>query len=104
MTIPEAKERLEHLALQLNNCHEPTRRQKIETRISRCRRSIQITRQKSRDALAGLAALLPVGPDQDLIRRATTEQLAVALAQAVQDQNLQETVRKMADYLRTSRA
>lgn len=68
-----------------------------------CRRSIQIARQQTRDALAGLADLLPEGPDQTLVRRANTEQLAIALAHAVQDWKEPGLVRVMALHLRTSR-
>ena len=99
LTIPQAEERPEILTLKLNNCSETTRRNQIEARMRHCRRSIQIARQESRNALADLAALLPAGPDRDLIRRATTEQLAVALGLAISEAQQTEIVRSMASHL-----
>ena len=103
MTIPEAEEHLESLSLQLRNCHDPVRRARIKTKMRSCQRSIQITRQQSRDALAGLADLLPEGQDQALIRLANIEQLAIALAYAVRDWEEPGLIRVMALHLRTSR-
>ncbi len=100
MTIPEAHEQLESLTAKLTSCETHLQRIQLESQIARCYRMIQRAQQRAHrslvtvaDILLDLANEIPLSPLQsealslsaELIHRATTEQLAVAVPAAISD-------------------
>ena len=100
MTIPEAQEQLEILTVKLACSTDLQQRLEIEKQIARCYRVIQLAQQQAHRSLVRVAdTLLSIGEELTLtevqseaislsaqmIHRATTEQLAVAVSSAITD-------------------
>ena len=59
MTVPEAQERLESLAVTLMSCaNSPKQRGAIEVQMARCYRTIQRAQQRAHQSLASVATVL----------------------------------------------
>jgi uncharacterized protein YqgV (UPF0045/DUF77 family) len=107
MTVPEAQERLEALAVTLASCaNSPKRRGAIEVEMARCYRIIQRAQQRAHQSLASVATvLLEIKVDTvlkekeaaaiiaaaHLLRCASTEQLAVAVPAAIHEASTDST-------------
>jgi hypothetical protein len=101
MTVPEAQERLEALAVTLASCaNSPKQRQTIEVQMARCYRIIQKARQRAHRSLASVATVLleinvnavlneeeavAIIAAAHLLQCASTEQLAVAVPAAIHE-------------------
>jgi len=100
MTVPEAHEQLESLTAKLTVCSLGQQRAQLEKQIARCYRIIQRAQQRAHcslttvaDILLDLTNELPLTQFQseilsisaELIHRATTEQLALAIPAAISD-------------------
>jgi hypothetical protein len=107
MTVPEAQERLEALAVTLASCaNSPKRRGAIEVEMARCYRSIQRAQQRAHQSLASVATVLleikvdtvlkekeaaAITAAAHLLRCASTEQLAVAVPAAIHEASTDST-------------
>ena len=107
MTVPEAQERLEALAVTLVSCaNSPKQRGAIEAQMARCYRIIQRAQQRAHQSLASVAAVLleinahavlkqeqavAIIMAADLLQCATTEQLAVAVPAAIHETSRNST-------------
>jgi len=107
MTVPEAQERLEALAVTLTSCaNSPKQRGAIEAQMARCYRTIQRAQQRAHQSLASVATVLleinvnAVLKEEDaagiiaavhLLRCASTEQLAVAVPAAIHETSTEST-------------
>lgn len=100
MTVPEAHEQLESLTAKLTVCSLGQQRTQIEKQIARCYRIIQRAQQRAHRSLATIADILLdlanelslthfqseiLSISAELIHRATTEQLALAVPAAISD-------------------
>jgi hypothetical protein len=101
MTVPEAQERLEALAVTLASCaNSPKERGAIEVQMACCYRIIQRARQRAHRSLASVATVLlsinvnavlreeeaaAIIAASHLLRCASTEQLAVAVPAAIHE-------------------
>ena len=107
MTVPEAQEKLEALAVTLTSCaNSPKQRGAIEAQMARCYRIIQRAQQRAHQSLASVATVLlkikvnGVLNAEDaagiiaavhLLRCASTEQLAVAVPVAIHETSTDST-------------
>lgn len=101
MTVPEAQERLEALAVTLTSCaNSPKQRGAIEVQMARCYRIIQRAQQRAHRSLASVATVLleinvgtvlkekeaaAIIAAAHLLRCASIEQLAVAVPAAIHE-------------------
>jgi hypothetical protein len=107
MTVPEAQERLEALAVTLTSrTNSPKQRGAIEAQMARCYRIIQKAQQKAHQSLASVATVLleinvnavlmeekaaAIIAAVHLLRCASTEQLAIALPAAIHETSADST-------------
>lgn len=107
MTVPEAQERLEALAVTLTSCaNSPKQRGAIEAQMARCYRIIQRAQQRAHQSLASVATVLleinsnAVLKEEEaaaiiaavhLLQCASTEQLAVAVPAAIHEASTDST-------------